>query len=119
MATLEDLIKVSDSTFEKKVLNAELPVLVFFWTESCSGCKVMRAPFQEHSAKYADRMHFAIYDLDNPKGRETADSYFKKYNIHHTPLMMLFNSGKMVGYAGGYPRDGLLENWIERLYRFL
>lgn len=119
MATLENLIKVSDSSFEKRVLNAKLPVLVFFWTKSCSGCKTMRAPFEEHSAEYADRMHFATYALDNSKGRETADRYFKKYNLHWPPVMMLFSAGKMVGYAGGCPRDGLLESWIERLYSFL
>ncbi len=119
MATLENLIEVSDSTFNELVLGADLPVLVFFWSRSCSGCKAMKAPFEQHSADYTGRMLFATYNLDNPKGREVADTYFRKYNIHNPPLMMLFNSGKMVGYAGGYPRDGLLETWIERLYRFL
>ncbi len=119
MATLENLIEVSDSTFSDSVLGAELPVLVFFWTESCSGCKAMRAPFEQHSVGYAGRMLFTTYDLDNPEGRETADRYFKKYYIHWPPLMMLFNEGKMIGYAGGFPKDTLLESWIKRLYSFL
>lgn len=116
---LENLLEVSDTTFNDRVLDATLPVLVFFWTESSNGCNAMRAPFEQHSAEYANRMHFALYDLDAPEGRETADSYFRKYNIHFPPLMMLFNSGKMVGYAGGYPKGALLENWITRLYGFL
>lgn len=119
MATLENLIEVSDSTFNEQVLGANLPVLVFFWSGSCSGCTAMKAPFEQHSAEYTGRMRFATYSLDNPEERGVADTYFRKAYLQQPPVMMLFKGGKFVGYAGGCPRDGLLESWIERLYRFL
>ena len=47
---------VSDSTFEQEVLRSEQPVLVDFWAEWCSPCKLVAPTVEALARDYSGRL---------------------------------------------------------------
>ena len=95
-------IEVSDASFEKKVLESKIPVLVDFWAPWCRPC-LMAAPVLEELAKeYANKITFAKLDVD--QNAQTA----AKYNIMAIPNLIIFKEGKPVSQIVGYkPKEEL------------
>ncbi len=93
MTGLDNIIEVSDTTFEEKVLNAELPVLVDFWAGWCSPCMKLKPVFKELSADYKGRVLFATYEVCEVKG-EGWRPITEVYNVQSIPTLILFREGK-------------------------
>src|SRR3989338_9221856 len=119
MTELENLIEVSDSPFQERVLDSPLPVVVDFWAQWCGPCRNMAPAFAELSSEYAGRMQFAKYDLEHPDGRAMADTYFAERGIRGIPALVLFKDGAAVADAVGYGGKGALAEqlaaWEEQL----
>jgi thioredoxin 1 len=98
-------IEVDDASFEKKVLESKIPVLVDFWAPWCRPC-LMAAPVLEELAKeYADKITFTKLDVDqNAK-------IAAKYNIMAIPNLIIFKEGKPVSQIVGYkPKEELKKD---------
>ena len=95
-------IEVDDASFEKKVLESKIPVLVDFWAPWCRPC-LMTAPVLEELAKeYADKITFTKLDVDQ-NAKVAA-----KYNIMAIPNLIIFKEGKPVSQIVGYkPKEEL------------
>ncbi|MQF69252.1 thioredoxin [SAR202 cluster bacterium AD-804-J14_MRT_500m] len=91
---------VTDADFQEKVINSSNPVLVDFWADWCTPCKMI-APIVDELAEELDgRVEFAKVDVDsNP---ETAISY----GIRSIPALIVFKDGKPVEQIiGAVPKD--------------
>ncbi len=117
MVELENLIEVSDSTFEEKVLNAELPVIVDFWAKWCGPCVLMAPAFAEIAGDYSGEVQFAKYELKQPDGTKFIDKYSAELGVMGIPLMILFREGEAVGYFNGFGSKAALELDIEDLLK--
>jgi thioredoxin 1 len=98
-------IEVDDASFEQKVLQSKIPVLVDFWAPWCRPC-LMAAPVLEELAKeYADKITFTKLDVDqNAK-------IAAKYNIMAIPNLIIFKEGKPVSQIVGYkPKEELKKD---------
>lgn len=83
----DNVIKVSDASFEKDVLKSEVPVVVDFWAEWCMPCKMI-APYLDDIAKEMDGK-IIIAKLNVDDSPMTA----QKYGIRSIPTLLIFKNG--------------------------
>ena len=94
------LVQVTDNTFDAEVLKPDIPVLVDFWAEWCSPCKMI-APFLEQIAEeYAGKVKVVKLDVDS--SNQTA----MQFGIQSIPTLLLFKNGQTVErLVGAMPKD--------------
>ena len=69
----DNLVHVTDTSFESDVLQSEIPALIDFWAAWCGPCKMIAPLLEELSDEYAGRIKVCKIDVDsNP---ETAAKY--------------------------------------------
>ena len=85
-------------------MEAELPVVVYFWAEWCPPCKWMAPIIKEVGSE--NRETFLIAKLDADRNRLT----FHKYRIKAIPTFIVFRDGKIIGrFVGGMQKVGLVH----------
>ncbi|HSR01819.1 MAG: thioredoxin TrxA [Methylotenera sp.] len=85
----EQIIHLSDASFEEQVLQSQLPVLVDYWAEWCGPCKMIAPILEDISKEYADRLIVAKLNIDD--NQQTPP----KYGIRGIPTLMLFKNGNV------------------------
>ena len=98
----DNLIHVTDDSFDKDVLQSNTPVLVDYWAEWCGPCKMIAPILDEVSTEYSDKLKIAKLDVDQ---NQTTSS---KYGIRGIPTLMLFKEGNIVAtHVGALPKSQL------------
>ena len=85
----EQIIHLSDASFEKQVLQSQLPVLVDYWAEWCGPCKMIAPILEDIAGEYAGRLVVAKLNIDD--NQQTPP----KYGIRGIPTLMLFKNGNV------------------------
>jgi thioredoxin 1 len=99
-------VKVTDESFESKVLRSDKPVLVDFWAEWCGPCKQIAPALEAISDELADKLSVAKLDI------EESPSTPSRYGVRGIPTLMLFKDGHMVSMKpGAMPKQKILE-WL-------
>lgn len=94
----------TDSNFETDVLKSAVPVLVDFWAEWCTPCKVM-GPVIEEVANEIDGTKMKIGKLNVDDNQATS----MKYGIMSIPSLYVFKNGEIVDkFVGGMPKAVLM-----------
>ena len=91
----ENIILVTDDTFESEVLQATQPVLVDFWADWCGPCKMLAPTLEDIAENYSTKIKFAKINVDENHDVPT------KYNIRGIPTLLLFKEGKVVASKVG------------------
>ena len=104
----EQLIHVTDDSFESDVLQSNAPVLVDYWAEWCGPCKMIAPILDEVASEYADKLQIAKLDVD--QNAETA----QKYGIRSIPCLMLFKDGDIVATQVGALSKSQLSEFIDQ-----
>ena len=83
----ENIVHVTDASFEADVLQSDTPALVDFWAEWCGPCKMIAPILSEIADEYAGKMKICKVDVySNP---ETA----AKFNVRGIPTLLVFKNG--------------------------
>tara|TARA_Y100000814_G_scaffold35177_1_gene22504 strand:- start:1231 stop:1557 length:327 start_codon:yes stop_codon:yes gene_type:complete len=103
----DNIVHISDSSFDTDVLQAEGPVLVDFWAEWCGPCKMIAPVLEEIAGEYGEKLKVCKMDVDaNPN---TAP----KYGIRGIPTLILFNNGDVAGTKVGALSKTQLTEFID------
>ena len=85
----DNIIHISDDSFEQEVLQSEKPVLIDYWAEWCGPCKMIAPVLEEVASEYADKIRVAKLNIDENPATPP------KYGIRGIPTLMLFKNGEV------------------------
>ncbi|MCK5720045.1 MAG: thioredoxin TrxA [Thiomargarita sp.] len=103
----EHIIHVTDDTFAKEVLQADIPVLVDYWAEWCGPCKVITPVLDEIAQEYGSKIKIAKLNIDeNPNTPP-------KYGIRGIPTLMLFKEGEAIATKVGALSKSQLTAFVD------
>ena len=103
----DQIVHVTDASFEDDVLKSDLPVLVDFWAAWCGPCKMI-APLLDDVAKdYAGKLKVAKLNIDENQATPP------KYGIRGIPTLMLFKNGNLAATKVGALSKSQLMAFID------
>lgn len=102
-----DIELVGDSDWEERVLNAERPVLVEFWSPTCAVCMTMEQRLQRVVEDYVDRADLFRVDVT-----ENEDLVWA-YEVMSTPTFIAYRDSEPVGVLYGEVDRTEIANLIE------
>lgn len=76
-------VPVTDATFDREVLDSDLPVVIDFWSPTCAPCQVMGGLLNEIGPEFAGRVK--IVKLNVAQNPETA----ARFEIRSVPTLVL------------------------------
>jgi len=104
----ENIINVTDASFEEQVLNAQGAVLVDYWAEWCGPCKMIAPVLEEIAKDYADK-GLTVCKLNIDENSETPP----KFGIRGIPTLMLFKAGNLEATKVGALSKSQLAAFID------
>lgn len=93
---------ITDSQFEKEVIESEIPVFVDFWAPWCGPCRMVAPIVEELASEYQGRVKFVKMNVDeNP---QVAGAM----GIRSIPTLVIFKGREVADYRiGAVPAEDL------------
>lgn len=82
-----NIVYLSDATFDQEVLKSTVPVLVDYWAEWCGPCKMIAPLLDEIASEFGGKLKVAKLNIDENKVVPP------RYGIRGIPTLMLFKDG--------------------------
>jgi thioredoxin 1 len=96
-------IEITDTNFEKEVLQSATPVLVDFWAVWCGPCKAIAPVVEEMASEYNGKLKVGKMDVDNNPDVPM------RYGVRGIPTLMVFKGGKVVEQIiGALPKKAIV-----------
>jgi thioredoxin 1 len=104
----DDILTLSDSTFDETIAGADTPVLVDFWAEWCGPCKMIAPTLAEIASEQKGKLAIGKLNVDdNP---DTA----RRFDVMSIPTLLVFKDGQQVKRLVGAKGKGqLLQDLAE------
>lgn len=102
-----NIISVSDDTFDEEVLQSDIPVLVDYWATWCGPCKAIAPILEEIADGYSGKVKIAKLNIDeNPNTPP-------KFGIRGIPTLMIFKNGTVEATKVGALSKDQLSSFLD------
>jgi thioredoxin 1 len=104
----DDILNLSDATFDETVAGSDTPILVDFWAEWCGPCKMIAPTLAEIATEQKGKLAIGKLNVDdNP---DTA----RRFDVMSIPTLLVFKDGQQVKRLVGAKGKGqLLQDLAE------
>jgi thioredoxin 1 len=100
----ENIVTLSDATFDEHVKSSDVPVLVDFWAEWCGPCKMISPVLEEIAAEHAGKIQIGKLNIDDNL------EVTRRFEVLSIPTLILFKDGQPeVRLIGAKPKGQLLQ----------
>ncbi len=82
-------IILTEASFEKEVINSDIPVLVDFWATWCGPCRMLAPIIEEIANEYEGKVKVGKVNVDEQSALAA------KYGIMSIPTLILFKNGEI------------------------
>lgn len=103
----EQIVHLTDDSFEQEVLMSDVPVLVDYWAEWCGPCKMIAPILDEVAGEYDGKLKVAKLNIDENQGTPP------QYGIRGIPTLMLFKNGSPSATKVGALSKAQLAEFID------
>jgi len=100
----KDVVVLTDDNWKAEVTEAKGPVLVDFWAEWCSPCRMIAPSIEALATAYSGKAKVAKLNVDeNPVVAQS-------FGIRSIPTLLVFKDGKVVDQViGALPQPRIAE----------
>ena len=102
-----NITSITDDSFEKEVMNAEVPVLVDFWAEWCGPCRAIGPVVEELAKEYDGKVNVGKVNVDHNHNLSV------NYGITSIPAILFIKGGQVVDKQIGAVPKSVLEKKIQ------
>ena len=102
-----NILNVTDSTFEQEVLSSDIPVLLDYWAEWCGPCKMIAHILNDIADEYSGKIKVAKINIDENPATPA------KFGVRGIPTLMIFKSGSIEATKVGAMSKSQLSAFID------
>lgn len=102
-------VTLTAANFQSEVLDSPVPVLIDFWAEWCTPCRMIAPSVEQIAATYAGRIKVGKVNID------AEGDLASRFGIASIPTLMVFKDGQIQRQKVG----ALPKHAIENLFKDL
>lgn len=104
---MNNIVTITDNSFENEVIDSKTPVLVDFWAQWCGPCKAIAPILDDLAQKYQGKLKIAKLDVDNNPATPP------KFGVRGIPTLILFKDGQVQATQVGMLSKNELMSFID------
>lgn len=101
------VLTISNSNFEKEVMQSDKPVLLDFWAAWCGPCKMVSPIVDEVAEEVGDLGKVGKVNVDEEQ------ALAEKFNVMSIPTLVVIKDGKVVQSAVGVQSKDTILSMIK------
>lgn len=107
---INEPVHVTDSAFEKTVMQSNIPVVVDFWAPWCGPCRMVAPVLDKLADEYAGKLLIAKVNTDeNPQ-------WANQFGIQGIPTMLFVAGGKIIHRQVGALPEPMLREVVSQFF---
>lgn len=104
-----NVVEITDSAFEKEIINSAIPAIVDFWAEWCIPCKAVLSVIDEVAEEFRGKIKVCKINIDDNTRMAT------DLAVMNLPALVFFKDGEEICRLTGVISKGQLRKRISEL----